>query len=189
MLRGQFVELARRSVLGLFAGQRRPKSLLTGGFERAVGLGLGVFGLMAIFNPVAFDWRDRGAIAGNAALLRGAMLWAASIVHNRSHSWRSTPFHRGWYGRRCVRAGSKRAAPLTGCSGSWAASPFRSYLLGGLSSKPVCESCNDLHLARLRHPPRIFIAVLRSLTHTREKPFAVLSWLCCIRSARFFDLH
>lgn len=61
-------------------------------WRRAVGLGLGVLGLLAIFNPVTFDWRDRGAVVGNAALLLGAMLWAASIVHNRSHRWCSTPF-------------------------------------------------------------------------------------------------
>src|SRR5262249_46880204 len=88
---GQSSVLAYTSVLwaplgaALFLRER-----LTG--RRAAGLGLGVLGLMAIFNPVTFDWRDRGAVAGNAALLLGAMLWAASIVHNRSHRWCSTPF-------------------------------------------------------------------------------------------------
>jgi drug/metabolite transporter (DMT)-like permease len=88
---GQSTVLAYTSVLwaplgaALFLRER-----LT--WRRAVGLGLGVLGLMAIFNPVAFDWRDHGAVAGNAALLLAAMLWAASIVHNRSHRWCSTPF-------------------------------------------------------------------------------------------------
>src|SRR5262245_31624682 len=88
---GQSTVLAYTSVLWaplgavLFLGE-----LLT--WRRAVGLGLGVLGLMAIFNPMAFDWGDRGAVAGNAALLLGALLWAASIVHNRSHRWRSPPF-------------------------------------------------------------------------------------------------
>jgi drug/metabolite transporter (DMT)-like permease len=88
---GQSTVLAYTSVLwaplgaALFLRER-----LT--WRRAVGLGVGVLGLMAIFNPVTFDWRDRGAVAGNAALLLGAMLWAASIVHNRSHRWCSTPF-------------------------------------------------------------------------------------------------
>src|SRR5262245_15991608 len=88
---GQSTVLAYTSVLwaplgaALFLGER-----LT--WRRAAGLGLGVLGLMAIFNPLAFDWRDRSAVAGNAALLLGALLWAASIVHNRSHRWCSTPF-------------------------------------------------------------------------------------------------
>ena len=50
------------------------------------------WGSLAIFNPFTFDWGDRGAVAGNALLLLAAMLWAASIVHNRGHAWRSTPF-------------------------------------------------------------------------------------------------
>ena len=88
---GQSTVLAYTSVLwaplgaALFLRER-----LT--WRRVVGLGLGVLGLMTIFNPVAFDWRDRGAVVGNAALLLGAMLWARSIVHNRSHRWCSTPF-------------------------------------------------------------------------------------------------
>ena len=60
--------------------------------RRAAGLGIGVLGLLVIFNPVTFDWRDGKAVAGNAALLVAAVLWAASIVHNRSHAWRSSPF-------------------------------------------------------------------------------------------------
>jgi drug/metabolite transporter (DMT)-like permease len=60
--------------------------------RRLFGLSIGVSGLVAIFNPVAFDWSDPGQIVGNAALLLAAMLWAASIVHNRGHVWRATPF-------------------------------------------------------------------------------------------------
>jgi drug/metabolite transporter (DMT)-like permease len=88
---GQSTVLAYTSVLwaplgaALFLGER-----LT--WRRATGLALGVLGLATIFNPVAFDWGDRGAVAGNAALLIAAALWASSIVHNRSHHWRSTPF-------------------------------------------------------------------------------------------------
>jgi drug/metabolite transporter (DMT)-like permease len=60
--------------------------------RRALGLGLGLAGLMVIFNPLTFDWGDATAVAGNAALLLAAILWAASIVHNRSHAWQSSPF-------------------------------------------------------------------------------------------------
>jgi drug/metabolite transporter (DMT)-like permease len=59
---------------------------------RAIGLGLGILGLIVIFNPLTFDWSDSRAIAGNAALLVAAFLWGLSIVHNRAHTWCSTPF-------------------------------------------------------------------------------------------------
>ena len=38
------------------------------------------------------DWGNRDAVLGNAAILLAALLWGASIVHNRGHVWRSTPF-------------------------------------------------------------------------------------------------
>ncbi|HEU0158957.1 MAG TPA: DMT family transporter [Hyphomicrobiaceae bacterium] len=60
--------------------------------RRILGLGLGILGLLAIFNPFTFHWGDPNAVLGNALLLLAAMLWAASIVHNRGHLWRSTPF-------------------------------------------------------------------------------------------------
>src|SRR6476646_4629766 len=60
--------------------------------RRSLGLAIGILGLVAIFNPFTFDWGDRRAVVGNAALLLAALLWAASIVHNRGHVWRSTPF-------------------------------------------------------------------------------------------------
>ncbi len=60
--------------------------------RRSLGLAIGILGLVAIFNPFTFDWGNRGAVVGNAALLLAALLWAASIVHNRGHVWLSTPF-------------------------------------------------------------------------------------------------
>jgi drug/metabolite transporter (DMT)-like permease len=93
----QFVPAGRSTVLAytsvlwapllaaLFLGERLS-------LRRALGLGLGVLGLIVIFNPATFDWNDRNAVIGNAAILLAAMLWGASIVHNRGHVWRSTPF-------------------------------------------------------------------------------------------------
>jgi drug/metabolite transporter (DMT)-like permease len=69
----------------LFLGER-----LT--VRRLVGVAVGLLGLSALFNPLAFDWTDRNAIVGNAAILLGALLWAASILHIRGHCWQSTPF-------------------------------------------------------------------------------------------------
>jgi drug/metabolite transporter (DMT)-like permease len=93
----QFVPAGRSTVLAytsvlwaplfaaLFLGERLS-------LRRALGLGLGVLGLIVIFNPATFDWSNRTAVFGNAAILLAAMLWGASIVHNRGHAWRSTPF-------------------------------------------------------------------------------------------------
>ena len=60
--------------------------------RRSVGVFLGLTGLVVLFNPLAFDWTQRGAVLGNLAILAAALLWAASILHIRGHRWQSTPF-------------------------------------------------------------------------------------------------
>jgi drug/metabolite transporter (DMT)-like permease len=60
--------------------------------RRLIGVAVGLVGLGALFNPLAFDWTDRNAVLGNGAILLGALLWAASILHIRGHRWQSTPF-------------------------------------------------------------------------------------------------
>jgi drug/metabolite transporter (DMT)-like permease len=59
--------------------------------RRAAGVGVGLLGLLVLFNPLAFDWTDRAVVLGNLAILAAALLWAASILHIRAHRWRSTP--------------------------------------------------------------------------------------------------
>jgi drug/metabolite transporter (DMT)-like permease len=60
--------------------------------RRVIGVAVGLTGLVSLFNPLTFDWRDRRVVLGNLAILVGALLWAASIVHIRAHRWLSTPF-------------------------------------------------------------------------------------------------
>jgi drug/metabolite transporter (DMT)-like permease len=60
--------------------------------RRLAGIVVGLVGLGVLFNPIAFDWTDRRAVLGNGAVLLGALLWAASILHIRGHRWQSTPF-------------------------------------------------------------------------------------------------
>src|SRR4029453_3733100 len=59
---------------------------------RTVGVLVGLAGLVILFNPLALDWSDRAVVLGHLAILLGALLWAASILHIRAHRWRSTPF-------------------------------------------------------------------------------------------------
>jgi len=60
--------------------------------RRVIGVGVGLTGLVSLFNPLSFDWSERGVVLGNLAILAAALLWAASIVHIRAHRWVSTPF-------------------------------------------------------------------------------------------------
>jgi len=60
--------------------------------RRALGVAIGLAGLMAMFNPASFDWDDRAALLGNALLLLAALCWAGSILYVRAHRWVSPPF-------------------------------------------------------------------------------------------------
>jgi drug/metabolite transporter (DMT)-like permease len=60
--------------------------------RRVIGTLVGLTGLATLFNPLTFDWSDRAVVLGHLAILTGALLWAASILHIRAHRWRSTPF-------------------------------------------------------------------------------------------------
>ena len=60
--------------------------------RRAVGVLIGLAGLVTLLNPLALDWRDRDVVLGHLAILAAALLWALSILHIRAHSWASTPF-------------------------------------------------------------------------------------------------
>ncbi|HSW04907.1 DMT family transporter [Aquabacterium sp.] len=60
--------------------------------RRLVGVGLGLAGLLLIFNPLSFDWQDQRAVLGNALVLLAALCWAASILVVRRHTWVTPPF-------------------------------------------------------------------------------------------------
>jgi drug/metabolite transporter (DMT)-like permease len=60
--------------------------------RRMAGVAIGLLGLLVLFNPLAFDWTSREVILGNGAIIAAAVLWAASILHIRSHRWRLNPF-------------------------------------------------------------------------------------------------
>jgi drug/metabolite transporter (DMT)-like permease len=57
----------------------------------AVGLLLGLGGVVVLFNPGAMDWSDRHVVIGNALLMLAALIWAGLILHVRVHKWVSGP--------------------------------------------------------------------------------------------------
>src|ERR1700761_9113099 len=59
---------------------------------RAIGVGLGLAGLLLIFSPASLDWSDRAALTGSGLITLAAICWAANIVYVRAHRWISTPF-------------------------------------------------------------------------------------------------
>lgn len=58
---------------------------------RIAGLALGLAGVLALFNPLGFDWSDGGQLLGNGLLLGAALCWAAAILHVRRHRWAGSP--------------------------------------------------------------------------------------------------
>ncbi len=56
------------------------------------GIVLGVLGLLLLFDPGAFDWRDPRALMGNGLILLAALCWSVSILYIRAHRWTATPF-------------------------------------------------------------------------------------------------
>lgn len=60
--------------------------------RRVLGIGLGLCGLLLLFDPRAFGWNDREALRDNGLVLLAALAWSVSIVYTRAHKWRATPF-------------------------------------------------------------------------------------------------
>jgi len=71
-------------IAGLLIGER-----ITSG--RAVGLTLGIAGILLVFEPTRLDWSDGDVILGHALLIVAAVLNASVNVHVRRHTWTSTP--------------------------------------------------------------------------------------------------
>lgn len=69
----------------LFLGERLPPA-------RLIGIGVGLLGLMVLFNPLSFDWHNHAALIGNALILLSAFSWSISILYVRAHRWVSSPF-------------------------------------------------------------------------------------------------
>ncbi|MFV3076721.1 DMT family transporter [Niveispirillum fermenti] len=61
------------------------------GWLKALGLLVGLAGVLVLFNPSAFDWAAPPVLLGNGLLMLAALIWAVNIVHVRAHRWIGTP--------------------------------------------------------------------------------------------------
>ncbi len=59
--------------------------------NEAVGLVLGLGGILVLVNPTVIDWGIPLELAGTLALVVNGILWAAVTIHIRRHTWLSTP--------------------------------------------------------------------------------------------------
>ncbi len=59
--------------------------------RKAMGLALGLGGVVVLFNPLGFDWSDHAVVRGNALLMLAALAWSVAILHVRAHRWVSSP--------------------------------------------------------------------------------------------------
>lgn len=57
----------------------------------AAGLVLGLTGIVLLLNPAVIDWGTPGELAGGAALLLSAIIWAVTTIHVRRHRWHDSP--------------------------------------------------------------------------------------------------
>ncbi len=60
--------------------------------RQIVGIMLGLFGLLLLFDPNAFNWRDPEALLGNGLILLASICWSVSMLYTRAHRWTATPF-------------------------------------------------------------------------------------------------
>lgn len=58
---------------------------------RVGGIGLGICGILVVFNPATLDWTADKIVLGHVLLLWSAFNLAAGMVHMRAHKWRSSP--------------------------------------------------------------------------------------------------
>ena len=58
--------------------------------RRLAALGLGLGGLLLLFNPASLDWGDARALSGNALLIAASLATAVPLLHMRRHRWHAT---------------------------------------------------------------------------------------------------
>lgn len=54
---------------------------------KAIGVGLGMSGLVSIMNPLSVAWDESGLAIGAGLILLATFIWTAGLVHVRRHHW------------------------------------------------------------------------------------------------------
>lgn len=60
-------------------------------WRRWLGLGLGILGVLVLFEPWGLDWTAPGVALGHGLLIGAAMVNASTSVHIRAHRWTVAP--------------------------------------------------------------------------------------------------
>ncbi len=59
---------------------------------KMLGVGLGILGVLILFDPFSFAPKSSDELFGNALLLLASFSWAITIIFIKMHTWQSTPF-------------------------------------------------------------------------------------------------
>ncbi|MCE5294805.1 MAG: DMT family transporter [Chlamydiales bacterium] len=59
-------------------------------FIRKIGFFLSVLGILALFNPLSFDWANQSAILGSGLLLLAALVWTVGALFTKYTKWPSS---------------------------------------------------------------------------------------------------
>lgn len=60
--------------------------------NQAIGIGLGVLGVLALFNPFTLDWPNTVQLKANLMLVTASFVWALCIIHLRYYKGDSTAY-------------------------------------------------------------------------------------------------
>lgn len=60
--------------------------------NQAIGIGLGLCGIVALFNPLTLDWSNTVQLKANMMLLCASFCWALCIIHLRYYKGDSTAY-------------------------------------------------------------------------------------------------
>jgi len=54
---------------------------------RAIGVGLGLCGLITVFNPLSISWDNAEVFIGGGLIMLATLVWTIGLVHVRKHHW------------------------------------------------------------------------------------------------------